>query len=43
MPDVTMMETADPRERNDLRWSTRVVFNGPPIGSLLAEPIVRAV
>ena len=43
LPAVTMMETAHPRERNDLRSVARVVLNGTPIGSVLAEPIVRAV
>ena len=43
LPAVTMMETANPRERNNLRSVARVVLYGTPIGRVLAEPIVRAV
>ena len=43
MPAVTMMETANPRERNNLRSVARVVLYGKPIGRVLAEPIVRAL
>jgi hypothetical protein len=43
LPDVTMMETAYPRERSDIRSVARVVLNGTPIGSAFAQPIVRAV
>ena len=42
LPAVTMMETANPRERNNLRSVARVVLYGTPIGRVLAEPIVRA-
>src|SRR5437762_12466171 len=38
-----MMETADARERNHPRSVAWIVFSGTPIGSVLAEPIVRAV
>src|SRR5690349_20203825 len=38
-----MMETADPRQRNDLRPTARIALNRTPIGSILAQPIVRAV
>jgi len=43
LPYVTMMETAYPRERSDIRSVARVVLNGTPIGSVFAQPIVRAV
>ena len=43
LPAVTMMETANPRERNNLRSVARVVLYGKPIGRVLAEPIVRAL
>jgi len=43
LPGVTMMETANPRERNDLRSVARVVLYGTLIGRVLAEPIVCAV
>ncbi len=39
-PVVTMMETAHSRERNDPCSVARVVLNGTPIGSVLAEAIV---
>jgi hypothetical protein len=38
-----MMETAYPRERNDPRSVARAVLNVTPIGSVFAEPVVRAV
>jgi hypothetical protein len=43
LPAVTMMETADPRGRYHLRSVAKVVLNGTPIGSVLAEPVVGSV
>ena len=41
LPAVTMMETAHPSERHDLRSVARVVLNGTPIGMTFAQPIWR--
>lgn len=43
LPAITMMKTADSRERNHLRSVAWVVLNGTPIGSILAEPVMSSV
>jgi hypothetical protein len=38
-----MMQSADPRQRYDLRARRRLAFDGPVHGGLLAETTVRPV